>query len=306
MTSEMELESLRQEFQHKLAAPNFESYRLALHNAPHIPVSHKVFDQAAVQFASDDLPGATKAALDQVLRQFCPWKKGPFDFFGTKIDAEWRSEIKWDRLLPHLPSLKDKTIADIGCHNGYFMYRMLAHDPARVVGFEPVAKHWYAFQLIQKYAQAEQLSFEGLGVEHMHRFPETFDVVFCLGILYHHTDPVGLLRKIHTSMTTGAELIVDCQGIPGTDPVALVPEGRYGGATGIWFLPTETTLLHWLKRAGFRDGEVFFNGKLTPEEQRPTDWARIKSLPDFLNPDDPSQTIEGYPAPVRIYAKAKR
>jgi len=35
------------------------------------------------------------------------------------------------------------------------------------------------------------------------------------------------------------------------------------------------------------------------EEQRSTDWMRFNSLQDFLDPDDPKRTIEGYPGPLR-------
>ena len=35
------------------------------------------------------------------------------------------------------------------------------------------------------------------------------------------------------------------------------------------------------------------------EEQRATDWMTYQSLKDFLDPNDPTKTIEGYPAPMR-------
>ena len=35
------------------------------------------------------------------------------------------------------------------------------------------------------------------------------------------------------------------------------------------------------------------------DEQRKTDWIDTESLADFLDPDDPQKTVEGYPAPVR-------
>jgi tRNA (mo5U34)-methyltransferase len=37
----------------------------------------------------------------------------------------------------------------------------------------------------------------------------------------------------------------------------------------------------------------------TLEEQRKTPWIQTESLEDFLDPEDPSKTVEGYPAPVR-------
>lgn len=34
-----------------------------------------------------------------------PWRKGPFSLYGVEIDTEWRSDLKWDRVLPHLSPL---------------------------------------------------------------------------------------------------------------------------------------------------------------------------------------------------------
>ena len=40
---------------------------------------------------------------------------------------------------------------------------------------------------------------------------------------------------------------------------------------------------------------------LQTEEQRPSKWAPIKSLENFLDPDDPTKTIEGHPAPKNLF-----
>jgi tRNA (mo5U34)-methyltransferase len=255
---------------------------------------------------ADELSPEEQQRFYQTLKTFCPWKKGPFELFGTLIDAEWRSDWKWQRILPHIQSLTDKKIADIGCHNGYFMLRMAHQNPACVIGFEPYAKHFWNFQLFQNIVQQEMLHFELLGVEHIDLYPDFFDTIFCLGILYHHTDPVGLLRKLHKSLKKNGEIIIDCQGIPGDLPVALTPEKRYAQARGIWFLPTQLALENWINRAGFTNVNCFFAEPLSTQEQRRTSWANIESLSEFLDPENPSLTIEGYPAPWRYYVIAHK
>lgn len=255
---------------------------------------------------SEDIAPADHNQLQRTLQTFCPWKKGPFQIFGQQIDAEWRSDLKWDRLLPHISSLEGRKVADIGCHNGYFMFRMMDQHPQRVIGFEPVLKHFWAFQMLQNLIQGDRLNFELLGVEHIHWFSRFFDSIFCLGILYHHTDPIGLLRKMHQALAPKGELIIDCQGIPGEMPVALTPKKRYAKAKGIWFLPTQSCLEHWIRRAGFQNIRIIFAEPLAVFEQRRTAWANIDSLAEFLNPEDPTQTIEGYPAPWRFYAIATK
>lgn len=103
-------------------------------------------------------------------------------------------------------------------------------------------------------------------------------------MLYHCADPINTLRKIFSSLKVGGEIIVDCQCIPDhfqshigentstTDtialPLALFPRKTYGGASGMWFLPTRQCLLNWMARTQFRDIKVFYDEPLSVEEQR--------------------------------------
>ena len=302
-----EILALREERQASLLSARSRPYREATQSVRH-------FQPSTIDLASDtvtigqssDLSAEQRQQLQQALQTFCPWKKGPFNFFGIDIDAEWRSDWKWQRVLPHIQPLKQRRVADIGCHNGYFMFRMAEQQPACVVGFEPVAKHFWAFQMVQNWLQNAALHFELLGVEHVHHYPDFFDTIFCLGILYHHTDPVGLLRKLRQALAPGGELVVDCQGIPNDLPIALTPRKRYARSRGIWFLPSQSCLENWLARAGFQTVRCIFAAPLSTDEQRRTVWANIDSLQEFLDPEDPSLTVEGYPAPWRYYLIANK
>lgn len=287
--------------------PKFEVYHNALAKLRFFPSKHLHFASSAITIGTpSELNAEEQKNLQEFLHLFKPWKKGPFNIFGNYIDAEWRSDWKWDRILAHCSKLEGKTIADIGCHNGYYMYRMAHYKPNLVVGFEPVVKHLLCFEFMQKYVQAPNLVMEPLGVEHIDLFPNFFDLMFCLGILYHHTDPVGLLRKMHSSLKPGGQIIIDCQGIETEDSVAFVPSGSYAGSKGMWFLPSLSCLLNWIKRSGFKNPVCFYRAPLSVEEQRRTTWAPIKSLADFLSPTDQTKTIEGHPRPWRFYVKAKR
>lgn len=252
-----------------------------------------------------ELSAKERLEILKILKAFMPWKKGPFRIFGEHIDAEWRSDWKWARILPHV-SLEAKTVADIGCHNGYYMFRMSALRPAEVIGFEPVLQHKLCFEFLQSFAQVPRLYFETQGVEAIDSFPKTFDVIFCLGILYHHTDPLGILRKLNKALKTGGTVIIDCQGISGDTPSALVPAGRYAGAGGMWFLPTLPALMNWIMRSGFKDPHCFYKGPLSTQEQRTTRYAPVKSLEEFLSPADKKFTVEGYPRPWRFYVSARK
>jgi len=242
--------------------------------------------------------------LDAALRALMPWRKGPFSYYGTDIDAEWRSNLKWSRVEPWLPDLKDKKICDVGCNNEYYMYRMMQQDPWFVLGIDPMVRYYYHHRLNRKFYRDPRLNFDLLGVDDLELFPRFFDVVFFMGIIYHRRNPVQTLDILARSMKPGGTLILESSGIPGDDPYCLFPEGRYMKAPGYWFLPTASALVNMLGRCGFHKIEVFENFKLETEEQRQTDWAVFQSLEHFLDPGNPDLTVEGYPAPVRIYIRA--
>lgn len=251
------------------------------------------------------LPEEVEKSNHQLIRKelqaFMPWRKGPFSVFGVDIDAEWRSEKKWQRLVPELPDLKDKVIADIGCNNGYYMFRMLPYEPRLVLGLEPSVQHYYCFKALSKMAGTKNLHVDLLGVEHINLFPNSFDVIFLLGIIYHRISPVEVLRDIHTALKPGGTLLLESQAIPGNDPWALFPEKTYAKVPGTYFVPTASCLHNWLLRAGFREARLFSSHPMSSKEQRKTEWMTFESYSDFIDPNDPSLTIEGYPAPIRVF-----
>lgn len=253
-----------------------------------------------------DLNDAQRKLLPELLAGLIPWRKGPFSYFGSPIEAEWRSERKWKRILPHLDSPGGKRIADVGCNNGYYMLRASSYQPELVVGFEPQERCWYQFELFRRALDLPHLVFELFTSEQLCFFPGFFDIVLCLGVIYHCENPLGLLFEIHNSMKPGSQLILECQAIPGDQPTALFPPRRYAKARNVYFLPTASCLQAWLKRVGFVDVSIFSTVKVTTEEQRKTPLAPYESLNDFLDPSDPTKTIEGFPAPLRVCVKARR
>jgi tRNA (mo5U34)-methyltransferase len=293
----------------KRASKNIGGPAKFLRELPDVKTGFFIRDNSVFQIGkADDLKGENLKKMNDCLTMMRPWKKGPLNLFGTDIETEWRSDWKWKRLVEHIDSLDQHVVCDLGCANGYFMFRMLHDfDPALIVGIDPNHKAWLEFQCFQKFVQSDKLVLEVMDGDCMDKLVGMFDTVFCLGVLYHTTDPISMLRKIYTSMKAGGQLVVDCQGIPGDDPVALFPKTRYTNAKGFWFLPTITTLKNWLTRTNFGKIEVFYSELLSTEEQHANpDWANMTSLHEGLDPNDSTKTKEGYPAPHRFYLKCYR
>lgn len=254
-----------------------------------------------VDDADGDIDG-----VRQTLLSMWPWRKGPFRIFGIDIETEWRSDLKWNRVIPHLKALEGKHILDIGSSNGYYMFRMAEHKPAVVMGIEPYTNFYIQFMLLNSLARIENIFTLPLRFEEMAGITKKFNTVFCMGILYHRRSPIDFLREIFSMMTSEGELVLETLIIEGEEHISLVPEERYAKMPNVYFIPTVPVLLSWLKKAGFRNSRCV---DITPTdftEQRRTEWVNTESLSDFLDPDDSSKTVEGYPAPVRAVIIAEK
>lgn len=301
------IRALRQENDARLRQPKkgFLRFREPFEAIYHLKADYTDFSSDVVTIGrAAELNETDQALVRRTMRDFMPWRKGPFNVFGVEIDSEWQSQRKWNRVLPALPDLTDKIVADIGCNNGYYMFRMAPHRPKYVVGFEPFLQHYYCFKTLNYLAGLENLCIELMGVEEISLFPASFDVIFLMGIIYHRISPVEMLRDIRNAMRPGGTLILESQAIPGENPVALFPESRYAKVPGTYFVPTAACVKNWLTRVGFTEVELFCSHPMSSEEQRKTEWMTFESYSDFIDPQNPALTVEGYPAPLRIYVKA--
>ena len=246
-----------------------------------------------------------KLKLRESLLSLWPWRKGPFEIFGIYIDSEWRSDLKWDRVIGSLKPLKDRDILDIGSSNGYYMFKMLQHKPSMVMGIEPYTNFYYQFMILNSIAGIKNIFTLPLRFEDTLDLSKKFDTIFCMGILYHRKSPADFLSRIKTMLAGGGELVLETLIIEGGSGTALVPGERYAKMPNVYFIPSVPLLISWLEDAGFRDIRCVDISPTTTEEQRPTAWINTESLPDFLDPLDGSKTIEGHPAPVRAVVIAE-
>ncbi|MDH5517903.1 MAG: tRNA 5-methoxyuridine(34)/uridine 5-oxyacetic acid(34) synthase CmoB [Gammaproteobacteria bacterium] len=237
------------------------------------------------------------------LKLLMPWRKGPFDLFGIHIDTEWRSDWKWDRLEKHLSPLNGRKVLDVGCGNGYHLWRMAAHDPELLIGVDPGLKYVYQFEIMRRYiskVRQDEVAFVlPFGIEDVPQL-KAFDTVFSMGVFYHRRSPIDHLMDLRHCCRSGGELVLETLIIDGDEGEALLPEDRYAQMRNVWFLPSVATLVAWMKRCGYQDIKVVDVSVTTTEEQRSTDWMQFHSLEQFLDADDHTKTVEGYPAPKRV------
>ncbi len=255
-----------------------------------------------VTITTQELGKYQQESINKLALAMKPWRKGPFKINSLFIDTEWQSFIKYNLLEPYF-DLEGKVVGDIGCNNGYYLFRMLKHKPKKLVGFDPSALFYTQFSFINHFIKSD-IVYELLGVEHLGMYEHKFDVLFCLGVLYHRSDPIATLKSLYKGLENGGELFLDTFMIDGEEDVALTPFERYSKIPNIYFIPTVNALKNWCHRAGFESVEVLTIKTTDQTEQRKTDWIDSQSLEDFLDPNNTNLTVEGYPAPKRVYIKA--
>ena len=281
-------------------------WQAVLEALPELPVSQRYLDRARV--GADCDPPLSEDARDSLadrLQLLHPWRKGPFELFGVHIDTEWRSDWKWERIAPHLDDLRGRRVLDVGCGSGYHCWRMAGAGASEVIGIDPTPLFVLQFLALQKYLQQPGVWVLPLGIQHVPPKLQAFDTVFSMGVLYHRRSPLDHLLELRDCLRPGGQLVLETLVIEGGPGATLVPEGRYARMGNVWFLPSCDSLLGWLRKLKFREAEVVDVSVTSTEEQRSTEWMRFQSLADFLDPDDPARTLEGYPAPRRAVVTAR-
>ena len=268
---------------------------------------------ASIELNADTVRAGLPEEADEPLRQqltaqllrLHPWRKGPFEIAGVKIDTEWRSDWKWNRLKNHLAPPAGRLVLDIGCGSGYHCWRMAGAGAAMTVGIEPCQLYVMQYWAMRKYLGTNNCWVIPLALEDLPDGLTGFDTVLSMGVLYHRRSPMEHLQQLRDLLRPGGELVLETLVVEGDADTVLVPEGRYAKMRNVWFIPSVAAVELWLRKCGFTKVRTVDVTATTAEEQHSTPWMRWESLPDFLAPDNPRLTSEGHPAPIRAIILAE-
>ena len=243
-------------------------------------------------------------ALKDSLLGLAPWRKGPFNVGGVEIDSEWRSDIKWARIANAISPLDGRSVLDVGCGNGYYALQMRKAGAARVIGVDPTLLYVMQFIAVNSFVHDPAVHILPLRLEETPPASNAFDTTFSMGVLYHQRSPIDHLKQLKTTLRPGGQLVLETIFVPGEESCACTPKDRYARMRNVWLLPTIAELTTWMRRTGYRDIEIVDQSLTTTDEQRSTEWMTFESLREALDPDDPSKTVEGWPAPRRVVITA--
>ncbi len=258
---------------------------------------------------NDEVQRAFAEKTTQVLRNLIPWRKGPFAIFNTTINAEWRSNLKWQRLARIFDIdllCKNKAVLDIGANNLYYTFRMLSAGARFALAVDPMPKYAYYHQFFSMALPSLPLYFEMLGAPLNACFDHMFDSVFCMGILYHQRNPLQCLQSLHRALKKNGLIVIETICLNTHQDLCLFPQKTYQNSSGYWFIPSASVVRHWLTRCNFEVLAYDEPVRTSAEEQGSSDWLTTHTLENFLSTDNADKTVEGYDAPFRCIVVARK
>ncbi len=194
--------------------------------------------------------------------------------FDRPMQSEMReAEIDFfRRVLPTWQSaLGLRTALDLGCGVGYYSAML------RDLGFQVVAADGREENIVEarsrhsgidfRVADAEDPSLPALG---------TFDLVVCLGLLYHLENPLRAVRSLRA--LCGKFLLVESMAIPDDEPYLIVldePSGVDQSLGAVSCLPSEGAIIKMVYRAGFPN--VYRFRELPDHENYRSGIGRLRS-----------------------------
>ncbi|PAF43107.1 tRNA 5-methoxyuridine(34)/uridine 5-oxyacetic acid(34) synthase CmoB [Helicobacter sp. 11S02629-2] len=215
-----------------------------------------------------------------------PWRKGPFYLEEYFIDSEWQSFIKLKALLKTLASLgidlKQSDIIDIGANNAYYAFELALKGAQSITCLDPSGRFYKQFEFINKLANFTNINYRLLGIEDAYLLKKSFDLVLCLGVLYHRKDPLNTLKELHSLTKKDGTLILETLIINQKAPLSYTPYPSYAGMKNVYFLHSPSALSNLSLHAGFKSCDLVHKSYTTSKEQRSTEFIDSKSLGDSI------------------------
>ena len=240
-----------------------------------------------------------KQRTEEDLMQLVPWRKGPFMIQDIFIDAEWQSNMKWERVLDLNIELKGKNILDVGSGNGYYGFRMLGKGAEFVVCLEPNVSHLTQFLVLNHFIKSDRIKMVPRRIEEISFLDKCFDLVFSMGVLYHQRNPESHLNLLASHLKEGGQIILETLIVPDEYGQALIPKSSYANMSNVWFIHSRKGLEDLINKSGLKILKMGPSVKTMPEEQRATKWMPFRSLVDGLS-QGLDRTVEGLPSPDRV------
>lgn len=154
------------------------------------------------------------------------------------------------------PSLAGMRCLDIACNSGFWSFEAVERGAESVLAFD-TQENWVDNARFVCRCRPDRHEYGRIDFHHSDLFnmnlPEAgFDLVFCLGLMYHLTDVFGAAQQVYRTTRRVAVIDTSVSDLPGC-LLELPPPGKYffNGPEEFAFVPTRDMMLAIMKKAGF-------------------------------------------------------
>lgn len=203
-----------------------------------------------------------------------------------------RAEVLQELLRELQPALGIRTALDVGCGLGHFSQLMSAHL------FQVTAVDGRQDNVEEAKRRHPDIRFLPFDVQDPSILSlGQFDLVLCLGLLYHLENPLLAVRHLHA--ITAQLLIAESVTFPGAEPtMALIDEEIHDdqGLNHVAFYPTEACLIKMLYRAGYPFVFALAHQPAHPDFEGASSW-RVRTMLAASNQPIDSRLLKPVPEP---------
>jgi tRNA (mo5U34)-methyltransferase len=169
----------------------------------------------------------------------------------------------WERIAGVLPTdLSGKSVLDIGCNAGFFSVQAKWKNASHVLGIDMGEGFLKQAEFVRDVLNLN-IEYRKMDASDLHLLRETFDVVFCLGVIYHCSNPFSVAQNV-AAVTT--EMAIVESAVVRYDHVVDRPiwEFVFPGFNQVskhdrhfnWWFPNATGLIALFRSAGFAEVQL--------------------------------------------------
>lgn len=158
----------------------------------------------------------------ELINAWGPYNHGHWDGLGVQITNEEGLSGRADFLVKKIkeiilknftiPQIKKMSIADIGCYDGWILHQLSALPFKKIVGIEPRTRNIQKGEKIRELLNIRtRVKFQKGDIDSLSK-REPFDIVLCLGLLYHLESIPLAIKKL--DLITNKILILESIVLP--------------------------------------------------------------------------------------------
>ena len=159
---------------------------------------------------------ALEGRVERYLDELQPFLQCPFPLPGQRVvQGRWLEYWKFNdhaicEVTPE--TVANTRVLDVGCNAGFDTFYLSTLGAAEVIGIEPAPLFYSQALFLWSLYSCPNVRFLRTGWQGLKdSFLGTFDLINCMGILYHEPHPLLLIETLFDLLAPGGKLVLESQ-----------------------------------------------------------------------------------------------